>query len=154
YGEVPAEAVVPGDVLLLQEGRRVPADARLVEDHGLAADESTLTGESVPVEKEAAPTLPAETPLAERRNLVFGGTTITRGRGSAITVATGRATEVGHVARLAAEVEEPRTPLQQTMGELTRWMVWVALGFSALVPLIGWLHGGQSPRQMLLTGLA
>jgi Ca2+-transporting ATPase len=152
--EIPVEEVVPGDVILLQAGRRLPADARLVEAWGMTADESALTGESVPVEKEADLSLPANTPLAERRNLVFAGTTITRGRGSAVVTATGMSTELGRVAGLARQVKEPRTPLQQTMRELTRWMVWLALGFSTLVPLLGWLLGGQSPQQMFLTGLS
>ncbi len=152
--EIPAEAVVPGDVILLRAGRRVPADARLLEAYGLAADESSLTGESVPVEKETDLTLPENTPLAERRNLVFADTTITRGRGAAIVVATGMETQLGHVAGLAREVKEPRTPLQREMRELTRWMVWLALGFSTFVPLMGWLLGGQAPQQMLLTGLS
>ncbi len=152
--EISAEEVVSGDVLLLGAGRRISADARLVEAYGLTADESSLTGESVPVEKEAESTLPAETPLAERRNLVYAGMTVTRGRGSALVVATGMATELGHIAGLAREVKAPPTPLQGTMNELTRWMVWVALGFSVAVPLLGWLLGGQPLQQMLLTGLS
>jgi len=126
--EVPTEAVVPGDVLLLQAGRRIPADARLLEASRLAVDESALTGESLPVEKESAPALPGNVPLAERHNLVFAGTTITRGRGAALVVATGMATELGRVAGLARAVKPPRTPLQQSMRELTRWLIWLAVG--------------------------
>lgn len=154
YREVSIEEIVPGDVIVLQAGRRTPADARLLEAYGLAVDESSLTGESVPVEKEASLVLPEDTPLAERRNLVFTGTTILRGRGTAVIVATGMTSELGRVAALIREVKEPRTPLQQTMHGLTRWMVWLALGFSTVVPLLGWLLGNQSPRQMLLTGLS
>lgn len=150
---IATEAVVPGDVVLLDGGERVPADARLVEAYGLAVDESALTGESLPVEKTADLALPADTPLAERRNLVFAGTTVTRGRGTAIAVATGMATELGRIAGLSREVKPPRTPLQQSMRELTRWLIWLALGFSVLVPLLGWL-GGQPFQQMLLTGLS
>ncbi len=152
--EAPTDTLVPGDVLPLRDGQRMPADARLLESYGLWADESPLTGESAPVEKESGAILPAEAPLAERRNLVFAGTPLTRGRGTAVVVATGMATELGHVAGLAAGIREPRTPLQMTMRELTRWMVWLALGFSTLVPLLGWLLAGQSPRQMVLTGLS
>jgi len=126
--EVPTEAVVPGDVLLLQAGRRIPADARLLEASRLAVDESALTGESLPVEKESAPALPGNVPLAERHNLVFAGTTITRGLGTALVVATGMATELGRVAGLARAVKPPRTPLQQSMRELTRWLIWLAVG--------------------------
>jgi Ca2+-transporting ATPase len=154
FGEIPAERVVPGDLITLETGCKVPADARLLEAYGLEADESLLTGESVPVEKDASAILPEPTPLAERRNLVFAGTTIARGRGIVLVVATGMSTELGHIAHLTAEVREPRTPLQLTMRELTRWMVWLALGFSSLVPLLGWLWGGQPLHLMLLTGLS
>lgn len=151
---VPAEAIVPGDVILLESGQRIPADARLVESYGLEVDESSLTGESLPIPK-VTDSMPLEdTPLAERQTLVFAGTLQTRGRGSAIVFATGMNTELGRVADLASAGKPPRTPLQRTMRELTRWMVWLALGFSTLVPLLGWLRGGQSPQQMLLTGFS
>lgn len=152
--EISAEEVVLGDVLVLQEGQRVPADARLVEGFGLWADESALTGESAPVEKQPDATLPEDTPLAERANLVFSGAAITRGRGLGLVVATGMATELGRVAELAASVRQPRTPLQVAMRELTRWMVWLALGFSVIIPLLSWLLTHQPLQQMLLTALS
>lgn len=154
YKEVPTEEVVPGDLISLKAGRRIPADARLVEGYGLAVDESSLTGESLPVEKIAEAIFPKETALGERSNLIFAGTTVARGRGVAVAVATGVATELGRTALLAREFEPPRTPLQQTMRELTRWMVWLALGFSLMAPLLGGLHSGQPLREMLLTGLS
>ncbi|WP_168063480.1 HAD-IC family P-type ATPase [Candidatus Manganitrophus noduliformans] len=152
--EISSEEIVPGDLILLRAGQRVPAGARIIRAFGLAADESALTGESAPVEKEADLLLPEATPLAERRNLVFAGTMITRGRGTAIAVATGIAAELGRVARMTRAVKPLRTPLQQAMNEMTRWMVWLAFGFSLAVPLFGWLLAGQSLRQMLLTGLS
>ncbi len=151
--EVPAEQIVPGDMILLQAGRRMAADARLIETYSLAVDESSLTGEAAPVEKDAAVVLPANAALAEQHNLVFAGTTITRGRGSAIVTATGMHTELGRVAALAREAKPPRTPLQQAMRELTRWLVILALGFSVLVPILGVVLSGESPQQMILTGL-
>ncbi len=154
YQEIPTERIVPGDVILLQAGQYIPADARVVKAFGLAVDESSLTGESVPVEKEAEGILAADTPLAERRNLVYAGTRILRGRGIGIVVSTGMTTELGRIAGWTRKIKPPRTPLQQTMRELARWMVWLALGLSSLIPLLGWLWGGQSPRQMLLTGLS
>jgi Ca2+-transporting ATPase len=154
FRELPVEQIVPGDLVLLEAGRKVPADARLLGAHGLEADEAILTGESVPVEKDASSILPLQTSLDERNNLIFAGTTITRGQCEAIVVATGMATELGHIAGMAAYIKEPRTPLQLTMRELTRWMVWLALGFSSLVPLLGWLRGGQPLQLMLLTGLS
>lgn len=152
--EIPADQVAMGDVVLLHAGRRVPADARLIEAYGLAVDESSLTGESVPVEKNAHATLKSDVPLAEHSNLVFAGTLVTRGRGSAIVVGTGMLTELGRVAGLTRQVKEPRTPLQQTMNELSRWMVWLALGFSLIVPVLGYFLAHQSLKTMLLTGLS
>jgi len=152
--EVPVEQLVPGDLLLLREGQRVSADARLLASAGLLVDESPLTGESLPSEKDAGAVLPQATPLAERRNLVYAGCAILRGRGTALVVATGMGTELGRIAALAAGIREPRTPLQQAMRELTRWLVWLALGFSVLVPLLGWLVVGQPLQQMLLTALS
>ncbi len=152
--ELPVEEIVPGDLILLQAGRRVPADARLLESYSLAADEASLTGESVQVEKDAHLLLPEKTALAERRTMVYAATTITRGRGTAIVVATGMHTELGQVVGIAREVRQPRTPLQQAMRNLSGVLVWVALGFSVLVPLLGVLLAGQPLRLMLLTGLS
>lgn len=152
--EIPADQVVTGDIVLLVAGRRVPADARLVEAQSIAVDESLLTGESAPLEKDASVILPKETEPAERRNQVFAGTVLTRGHGAAVVVATGRATEMGRVAHLVGTVRPPRTPLEETMRELTRWMVWIALGVSVTVPVLGWLVAGEPVRTMILTGLA
>ncbi len=152
--EVPVEDIVPGDIILLRAGRRVPADAHLIESYSLAANESSLTGESVPVEKDAHLLLPEKTAQAERYNMIFAGTTITRGSGSALVVATGMQTELGHVAGLAQEIRQPRTPLQQAMRELTRWLVWFALGFSVLIPLLAILLSREPWQKMLLTGLS
>jgi Ca2+-transporting ATPase len=151
---IPATEVVPGDIILLQDGHRVPADARLVEAYGLAVDESSLTGESLPVEKEAALTTVAGAPIAERHNIVFSSTLVSRGKGTALVVSTGMETELGRIAGLARQIREPRTPLQLMMDELSKVLVWFALGFSVLVPLIGILVAKQPPKQMLLTGLS
>jgi Ca2+-transporting ATPase len=152
--EIRAEDVVPGDVMLLEAGRRVSADGRLTESFGVAADESALTGESLPVEKNAGVVLPETTPVAERTNLTFAGTTIVRGRGAAVVVATGMRTELGRTAALARSVDVPRTALQRQMRELSKSLAWLAVAFSVLVPLLGWLLSAQSLRQMVLTGLA
>jgi len=154
HREIPADQIVPGDVIVIEAGRRIPADARLTEAYGLAVDESALTGESVADEKESDLTLPETTPLSERRNLVFAGTTAVRGRGVAVVVAIGMNTEVGRVARLAREAEAPKTPLQKAMKELSQSLAWLAIGFSVLIPLLGWAFGRQPLRQMILTGLA
>jgi Ca2+-transporting ATPase len=151
--EVPIDAVVPGDVILLQAGRRVSADARLIEGYGLAADESMLTGESVPVDKDPMRALPSETVLAERTNMVYSGTLITRGRGLAVVTATGPATEMGQIDSLSRSTKEPPTPLQHAMSELSRSLVWLALGFALLVPVLGVIVAHQPLKLMLLTGL-
>ncbi|MHB0876982.1 MAG: cation-translocating P-type ATPase [Anaerolineae bacterium] len=150
--EVDSEQVVPGDVLLLVAGKRVVADARLVEARGLAMDESTLTGESVPADKQLTPMGP-DTPLAERADMVYAGTSVARGRGTAIVVATAASTELGRIAGLARDVKPPKTPLQQDMNDLSRTLVWLALALSALVPALG-LLAGQPLSLMVLTGLS
>jgi P-type Ca2+ transporter type 2C len=152
--KVPVERIVPGDLILLEAGRRVPADARLLNAYGLAVDESLLTGESLPVEKEADVVLPAAASLAEQRNRVFAGTVITRGRGMALVAETGPATQLGHIAGLARTVKPPKTPLQKAMSELSNTLVWLALGVSVLVPLLGVLLAHQPLNTMLLTGLS
>jgi P-type Ca2+ transporter type 2C len=117
--EIPAEDVVPGDLLVLREGDAVAADARVVGAAGLEVDESMLTGESVPVGKAAEP-VAGEAVLGDRHSLVFAGTAVTRGRGTALVVATGDATEAGQIARLVALARPPRTPLQERLGSTAR----------------------------------
>jgi len=154
FQEIPVDQVIPGDLVLLQDGRRVPADARLVEAFGLSVDESTLTGESLPVEKSVDPLASPDTPLAERRNMVYSSTLVSRGKGKAVVVATGMNTEIGRIAGMARQVKEPRTPLQNMMDELSKVLVWFALGFSVLVPLVGIFLAHLPVKQMLLTGLS
>ena len=151
--QVAASEVVPGDVMLLEAGRRVAADARLMEGHSLLLDESALTGESIGVDKSADVVLPAAVPLAERLNMVFAGTTVLRGRGTAVVTATGTRMELGRIAELAEQAEEGPTPLQEALSQLARWMIWVAAGFSVGIPLIGWLTG-QPLVEMVVTGFA
>src|SRR5512136_946366 len=154
FQEIPVEQVVPGDLVILQAGHRVPADARLVEAFGLAVDESALTGESLPAEKNADPLPNPNLPLAERQNMVYSSTLVSRGKGTAIVVSTGMDAEIGRIAGMARQVTEPRTPLQNMMDELSKFLVWFALGFSVLVPLVGIFFAHQPPKQMLLTGLS
>jgi Ca2+-transporting ATPase len=150
---IPTADVVPGDVVLLQPGDRVPADLRLVETVALRVDESGLTGESVPVAKRAGEVLPAATELGDRLNLAFGGTLVTAGKGRGVVVATGRDSEVGRLVGLTREAREPRTPLQEHLRQLAGWLVWVAIGFSVLVPLVGLVVARRPWQEMLLTGL-
>lgn len=149
---VPASEIVVGDVIVLEAGERVPADGRIIESLGLEADESSLTGESVSVAKEDK-ILSGDTVLAERSNMVFAGTTITRGRGRMLVTGTGMQTELGRVTGLVQEAREPKTPLQIAMKQLTGLLVWVALFFSVIIPVIGIIQG-KPYKDMILTGLS
>ncbi|MBB6669305.1 cation-translocating P-type ATPase [Cohnella nanjingensis] len=148
---LPSE-LVPGDIVVLRPGERIPADLRLLESISLQVDESSLTGESVPVLKDAKAVLSEESDLGGRRNLAYSGTLVTAGKGIGVVIHTGMTTELGKIVGLVQEAREPRTPLQLHMKELTRWMVWIALGFSALVAIVGWIQGAGW-RETILTGL-
>ena len=150
----PLELVVPGDLIFLQEGHRVPADARLVEALSLSIDESALTGESVPVEKYTQALPGADIPLAERNNMVYSSTLVTRGRGTALVVGTGMETEIGRITGMTRKVKEPRTHLQKMMAKLAKTLMGFALGFSLLIPMIGILIVHLPFKQMVLTGLS
>lgn len=118
--EVQSSSLVPGDLIVLREGDRVPADSRLIYSEDLEVDESSLTGESVPVEKEHDVILPEKTPLAERKNMVFTGTYVTRGKAKAVVVATGMRTEMGKIAKAVSEEKEERTPLENELEYFAR----------------------------------
>jgi Ca2+-transporting ATPase len=117
---VDAAEVVVGDLLLLEPGEPVAADARVVQSHRLTTNEAALTGESLPVRKEAIDALPADTPLGERRNMVYLGTVVSGGAGRAVVVATAERTALGHIRALAQGAEAPRTQLQQELDTLGR----------------------------------
>ena len=117
---IEARDLVPGDVVLLAAGDAMAADARLIESNALEAAEAALTGESLPVTKNPEP-LPLDTPLADRRNMLYSGTHIAAGRGKALVVATGVDTEVGRIARLTESAEEPKTPLELRIGQFGRY---------------------------------
>lgn len=137
---VDAEDLVPGDVILLDPGAHVPADARLVDTHALRVEEAALTGESVPTTKTAAPVDP-DTPLAERTSMLFLGTTATAGRATAIVTGTGDGTELGRIGRLVREVEIEPTPLEQRLAALGRTLVVVVLGIGGVIIVAGIIRG-------------
>ena len=151
--EVPTPTVVPGDVILLAAGTRVPADLRLLVTAALRVDEASLTGESVPVAKDASAVLEAIAELGDRRTMAYTSTLVTAGNGRGLVVATGQRTEVGRIARMAQEAREPRTQMQQSMRELSGWLVWVAIALSTLIPVLGVLLAHRPWQQMLLVGL-
>lgn len=137
---VPARELVPGDILLLASGDAVTADARLLEAAQLHAVEAALTGESVPVHKVPAP-LAAETPLADRRNMVWSGTFVTGGRASALVVATGAGTEVGRIAHWTQAAPEVPTPLELRLARFGRVLLGASLALFVLITGVGFLRG-------------
>ncbi|MDH3665763.1 MAG: cation-transporting P-type ATPase [Paracoccaceae bacterium] len=138
--EVPAQDLVPGDIVLLEGGDIVTADLRLIEAPNLAADESALTGESVPVEKSAA-LVAAATPVAERGCMAFKGTAITRGGGIGVVVGTGMQTELGRISALVAEAKPERSPLERQLDRLARHLIWVTLALCAAIGAVGIASG-------------
>ncbi len=149
---VPAREIVPGDLVILDAGDKVPADARIVEEMNLQIDEAVLTGESVPVRKSPN-ILEVDAPLNERNNIAFSGTVVTYGRGRAVVFATGMRTEFGKIARLIQSDEKEQTPLEKRMDELGNWMIKVLLVTVAVVSLLGVLHG-RGLLEMLLWGVS
>jgi Ca2+-transporting ATPase len=137
---VDAEDLVPGDVILLDPGAHVPADARIVDAMALHVEEAALTGESMPVAK-SSDAVATSAPLAERTSMVFLGTTVTSGRATAIVTATGDATELGKIGRLVRSVEVEPTPMEQRLASLGRKLVWIVLVIGALVTAVGVLRG-------------
>jgi len=130
---VPARELVPGDMVFLEAGNFVPADIRLLEAVNLRIEEAALTGESVPVQKNAASQLQADIPLGDRKNTVFMGTTVNYGRGRGVVVSTGMNTQLGLIAGMLQSVDEEETPLQQRLERLGKLLGWGALAVCALV---------------------
>ena len=150
---IPARELVPGDVILLEAGDQVPADARILECSRLQADESAMTGESVPVEKQAREALPESTPLGDRVNMLCAGTLITAGRGTALVVATGMETEMGQIAGLLLDSGSGETPLQRKMGEISKSLSFLCLCVCAVMFGVG-LFQGKDMLEMFLTAVS
>jgi len=150
--EIPSTELVPGDIVLLGTGMIVPADGRLIETINLQVNEASLSGESLPVDKNTAP-LPENTPLAERSNMLFSGTIVTSGHGKAVVVSTGMQTEMGKITQLLERGEERKTPLQEKMEQLGKWLAIGALAICAIILIIGILEG-KEPRFMFLTAVS
>ena len=137
---IEAEGLVPGDIVVLNAGDRVPADARLIEAARLQVEESALTGESTTVEKGVEP-VAVETSLTERRSMVYLGTGIASGRAVVLVVATGLQTELGRIGQLVATSQKERSPLEQRLTDLGRRLVYIVLVIAAVVMVTGWLRG-------------
>ncbi|WP_018756551.1 calcium-translocating P-type ATPase, SERCA-type [Paenibacillus terrigena] len=151
--QIPADQLVPGDVVLLESGDRIPADIRWTETNSCDVEESALTGESVPVNKHASPIDEASIPLGDQRNFGFMGTMVTRGTGRGIVVRTGMNTEMGKIADLIQQTESMETPLQHRLEQLGKILIVVALGLTVMVVIAGIMHG-QPAYGMFLAGVS
>ena len=151
---IDAAELVPGDIVMLAAGDMISADARIVEASSLAVDESGLTGESVPVEKDASITVDEHTPLGDRLNMVYSGCLVTAGRAKVVVVETAMETEMGKIAKLLNRTEKLQTPLQLRLKKLSLWLCVVALLAGALIFAIGVLMHGESVLDMLLVAVA
>ncbi len=149
---LPADELVPGDVLVVEAGDLVSADARVLKASRLEADESTLTGEAVPVAKTAAAT-PASADLHGRASMLHRGTAVTRGAGEAVVVATGAATELGRIGRLTGRATPPGTPLEARLDELAHRLVWLTLAVAVAVTLTG-IGSGKGWVVLVQTAIA
>lgn len=151
--EIDSRLLVPGDLIWLESGMRVPADARLLTSHGLRIDQSMLTGESMPVEKSPVAPVGEKVQPAEQTNMVFSGTTVFEGRACALVVATGLATQVGQIAQELGQEGPVKPPLVIRMEKFTRTIAMVVLALSAAVFALGVLQG-SSWREMLMAAVA
>ncbi|SKA77367.1 Ca2+-transporting ATPase [Caloramator quimbayensis] len=140
---IPAKMLVPGDIIVIEAGDVIPADIRIIESHNLKVEESSLTGESVPVEKDAKKIFDKEVSLGDRANMAYMSTTVSYGRGKGIVVGTGHKTEIGKIADKIQNIEEEKTPLQQKLDQLGKWLGIACLGICAVVFALGIIRGGS-----------
>ncbi len=150
--EIPADRLVPGDIVVLEAGDIVTADLRLIEAANLQLDESTLTGESAPVAKDTAP-VPGDTPLHGRSGMAFKGTAVTSGSGAGVAVATGMESQLGHIADLVSRAEPERSPLERRLDRLGGQLVWVTLALAAVIGGLG-ISAGRDILLMVTTAVA
>ena len=151
--QLPAEQLVPGDIVLLEAGDRVPADGRLIRAATLEIDESALTGESVPVPKQVEAVAGADTPLGDRVDMAYMNTNVTRGTAELLVTATGMSTEVGHISGMLQETELEKTPLTIQLDALTKQIIVIAMVALAISIIIGFVRG-QTLDVLFLTAVA
>ncbi len=140
---IPSRELVPGDIVFLETGNYVPADVRLIEAVNLKIEEAALTGESVPVEKNAANVMDADATLGDRKNTAFSGTVVTYGRGKGVAVSIGMNTQMGLIATMLQSVEDEETPLQRRLDQLGKTLGWATIAISGLVLISGLIEGGN-----------
>lgn len=151
--EIDATELVPGDLIILETGEMIPADARILTSSGLKVEESALTGESVPVDKDSEAIIDADAPLGDQFNMVFSGCLITNGRATALVVATGMDTEMGKIANLLNTTKKAITPLQLRLHDLGKKLSIIALLAGALIFVIGYLQG-ETMAEILMTAVS
>lgn len=149
-----ASDLVVGDIILLEAGDFVPADARLLKSTSLKSEEAALTGESVPSEKDATVVCKEDAPIGDRTNMVFSGCSITYGTATAVVTAIGMQTEMGKIADLLAGEEDGQTPLQEKLEELGKMLGFVALGCCAIIFVVGLFAHQQSPLDLFMTAVS
>ena len=151
--DIPSEELVPGDILHLEAGDKIPADLRLIEIHSLRCDEASLTGESIPVGKDSK-LLPDGTPVSDRKNMAFTGTTVTYGRGKGVVTSTGMQTEFGKIAQEVAAIEVGKTPLEKRTDEIGKWLgiiCFTICGLVAAISLVRELMFGSVNFEFIVT---
>ena len=151
--ELNPEELVPGDIIMLKTGDLVPADARLIKSESLAVDESSLTGESVPAEKDAAAAFEGETPLGDRANCVFSGCLVTAGNASAIVTGTGMNTEIGKIARFLTETKQRKTTLQVRLDKVGKVISGMAIISAIIMFVVGFAVYGHELMDMLMVAV-
>ena len=149
---IPAKELVPGDIVVLDTGDYIPADLRIIEAVNLKSQESSLTGESVPIEKNTEKIEDTETGLGDRTNMLFSSSLVTYGRGKGIVVETGMTTEVGKIAGMLDLAEEQTTPLQDKLNKLGKTLGIVALAICVIIFVIGLIQG-KEPIHMFMTAV-
>jgi len=150
---VNSQELVPGDIIFLEAGDKVPADVRLIETYSLEIEEAALTGESIPVGKNAEVILPSEVEIAEQKNMAFMGTSVTRGRAKAIVVATGMDTVMGQIAGIIKDTERSMTPLQLRLDQLGKILIVICVAVCAVVSILGIIRG-ENIMTMLMAGIS
>ncbi|MBI2851066.1 MAG: cation-translocating P-type ATPase [Chloroflexi bacterium] len=151
--EIPAREIVPGDVVMLTTGDRIPADLRLIEAPNLRTEEASLTGESTPVEKTTQAIQGEDISIGDRKNLAYSGTSVAYGRGKGVAVATGMKTEFGKIATMLQEVEEEETPLEKNLARVGKMLGYASLGIVAIVAILGIIRG-HTLMEMFIWGVS
>jgi P-type Ca2+ transporter type 2C len=151
--EIPAHELVPGDIILLRAGDKVPADTRLLESINLQIEEAALTGESLPVEKQDHPLADSQLGVGDRKNMAFSGTVVTYGRGKAVVTGTGMQSEFGKITGMLQEVERGKTPLQENLDRVGKVLAKAAFVVVLLIVILGILRG-QDILEMFIFGIA